>query len=96
MKVTLTLDEQPRTVTPPRDLLSTLKAAGAGTLAKWHALSFTHQREHAEAVAGAKEPETRARRIARCVEMVRARPKPTTRSKPSAHARPARRATRAS
>ncbi|MBP1636138.1 MAG: Bacteriocin-protection, YdeI or OmpD-Associated, partial [Acidobacteria bacterium] len=36
-------------------------------------LSYTHQREHVEAIEQAKAPETRARRMARTVEDVRAR-----------------------
>ena len=63
--VTLTLDTAPRTVDPPDDLRAALMAADAW--AAWERLSFTAQREHAEAVADAKKPETRARRIARCV-----------------------------
>lgn len=83
--ITLSLDEAPRTVTPPRDLVTALKKAGA--LAKWKSLSFTHQREHAEAIQEAKKPETRQRRIDACVDMVRKRPEPIARSK----ARPAQR-----
>lgn len=71
VRVTLALDDEPRTVAPPRDLATALKAAGL--LKAWRAMSFTHQREHAEAVEGAKKPETRAKRIAACVEMVSAR-----------------------
>jgi hypothetical protein len=36
-------------VTPPADLLRALKAT-PGALALWKALSYTHQREHAEAI----------------------------------------------
>ncbi len=72
VKISLTLDEKPRTVTPPRDLLAALKRAGA--LAKWNTLSFTHQREHAEAIEAARKPATRQRRIDACVRMVLKRP----------------------
>ncbi len=34
-------------------------------------MSYSHQREYAEAVAEAKKPETRARRIAGAVKMIR-------------------------
>ena len=37
---------------------------------KWRALSFTHQREHVEAIEGAKKPETRVRRIEAAVRML--------------------------
>jgi uncharacterized protein YdeI (YjbR/CyaY-like superfamily) len=33
----------------------------------WKALSFTHQREHVEAIEEAKKPETRVRRIEKAV-----------------------------
>lgn len=73
VKVTLTLDDKPRVVKAPRDLLAAFREAGL--TAAWKSLSFTHQREHAEAIAGAKKPETRARRIAACVAMIAARAK---------------------
>jgi bacteriocin resistance YdeI/OmpD-like protein/uncharacterized protein DUF1905 len=80
LSVTLALDTAPRTVTPSADLLRALRAAGA--LAAWKALSYTHQREHAEAIEGAKRPETRTRRIEAAVAMVAAK-------KPAAAKRPA-------
>ena len=69
--VRVALDDEPRVVTPPADLVKALKAAPAAW-DRWRELSYTHQREHAEAVEGAKKPETRARRVAKAVEMVRA------------------------
>lgn len=71
LQVTLTLDEAERTVEAPADLIKALRAAGV--LARWQALSYSHQREHVEAIAEAKKPETRARRIANAVTMVGAR-----------------------
>jgi hypothetical protein len=68
LKVRLGLDEDARAVTPPADLLKALKAASAWD--GWGVLSYTHQREHVEAIEGAKKPETRARRIERTVDMV--------------------------
>ncbi|HEX4382709.1 MAG TPA: YdeI/OmpD-associated family protein [Myxococcales bacterium] len=73
LSVTLTLDEAPRVVKPPADLTKALKAAPPAW-ERWGELPFTHQREHAEAVEGAKKPETRTRRIEKAVEMIRARP----------------------
>lgn len=70
--VTIALDTAPRTVAAPADLLLALRAV-PGALAAWTALSYTHQREHVEAIDGAKRPETRARRIAAAVTMVAAR-----------------------
>ena len=68
--VRLQLDTEKREVTPPKDLVKALKAASA--LEAWRALSFTHQREHVEAIEEAKKPETRTRRIERAIEMVSA------------------------
>lgn len=72
VKVTLALDTAERTVTPPADLLRALKAA-PGALDAWKASSYTHQREHVEAIEGAKKPETRERRVAAAVAMVAAK-----------------------
>ena len=69
--VRVELDTGKREVKPPADLVKALKAAPPAW-ERWQELSFTHQREHAEAVAGAKKPETRARRIVKAVEMVHA------------------------
>ena len=69
VEVRVALDDEPRLVTPPADLVKALKAAPPAW-DRWRELSFTHQREHAEAVEGAKKPETRARRIANAVAMV--------------------------
>jgi len=73
VEVRLELDTEPRVVAAPADLK---KALGAlpGAAERWKALSYTHQREHVEAIEGAKSPETRARRVARAVEMVAAKP----------------------
>jgi hypothetical protein len=65
------LDVEPRVVTPPPDLVKALKAAPPAW-DRWRELSYTHQREHFEAVEGAKKPETRARRITNAVTTVRA------------------------
>jgi hypothetical protein len=71
IEVRIDLDDEPRVVTPPADLVKALKAAPPAW-DRWRALSYTHQREHAEAVEGAKKPETRVRRVANAVAMVRA------------------------
>jgi hypothetical protein len=68
--VRLELDTEKREVTPPADLAKALKAAPS-VWAAWKALSYTHQREHVEAVEEAKKPETRARRIERAVQALR-------------------------
>jgi hypothetical protein len=72
LAVTLELDTEKREVKPPADLVKALKAAPPAW-ERWREMSFSHQREHAEAIADAKKPETRARRIAGAVRMIRAR-----------------------
>jgi hypothetical protein len=74
LAVSLTLDTEARTVKPPPDLVRALKAAPPAW-DRWRELSFSHQREHAEAVEGAKKPETRTRRIERAVSALTAPPK---------------------
>lgn len=72
VSVTIELDDQPRVVEVPEDLARAL-AKDRKAAAAWKALSYTHQREHAEAITGAKKPETRARRVAKALEMLRAK-----------------------
>lgn len=67
--VEVALDTSERTVEPPADLRAALRRS-KGAAQAWKALSYTHQREHVEAIEGAKKPETRKRRVGRAVEMV--------------------------
>ncbi len=62
LEIRLELDADNREVTPPKDFVKALKALPSG-LEQWRALSYSHQREHVEAIESAKKPETRARRI---------------------------------
>jgi len=78
LKVTLALDEAPRVVTPPLDLARALRAAPPAW-ERFRELSFTHQREHVEAIDEAKRPETRARRIENAVAALKSRPPRTRR-----------------
>ena len=71
LPVTLALDTAKREVEPPADLVKALKAAPTAW-ERWRALSYTHQREHVEAVLEAKKPETRARRIEAAVRALAA------------------------
>ena len=71
LQIHLELDTEKREVTPPRDLIAALKATRSA-LEQWRALSYSHQREHVEAIEGAKKPETRARRIDAAVRMLAA------------------------
>ena len=70
--VTLELDEAERKVKPPADLVKALRAGGVWP--RWGELSYSHQREHVEAIEGAVKPETRTRRVAAAGKMVAERP----------------------
>lgn len=72
VKVRIELDTAKRTVEVPPDLRKALVAAKA--MPQWDKLSYTFQREHAEAVEGAKKPETRLRRIAKIVDTLTEQP----------------------
>ncbi len=73
LKVRLELDTEKRMVKPPADFVKALKAAPPAWR-RWQELSYTFQREHVEALAEARKPETRARRLANSVEAIRQRP----------------------
>jgi putative heme degradation protein len=64
--VTVAFDDQPRVVTVPADLAAAIDEAEVRE--RWDRLSHTHQREHVEAVEGARKPETRRRRIQGAVD----------------------------
>jgi uncharacterized protein YdeI (YjbR/CyaY-like superfamily) len=72
--VRLALDVAPRLVAPPDDLVEALRRV-PGAWRAWTARSYTHQREHAEAIEGAKSADTRARRIAAAIEALAASPR---------------------
>ena len=69
LRVRLELDVAPRIVAPPEDLVKALEREGGAWVA-WKALSYSHQREHVEAIESAKAEATRARRIAAAVRSV--------------------------
>jgi hypothetical protein len=73
LSVTLELDADKREVKPPAELVKSLKASPPAW-DRWRELSYSHQREHVEAIEQAKKPETRARRIASSVRTIAARP----------------------
>ncbi len=65
-------------------LVRIVASSRAGALAKdrvakraFEALSYTHQKEHARAIAEAKKPETRARRLALALAMLKSGKKPS-------------------
>lgn len=73
VQVRVELDTDERVVTPPADLAKALKASPPAW-ERWQELSYTHQREHVEAIEEAKAADTRTRRIERTVRDVAVRP----------------------
>lgn len=73
LEVRLDLDAEERDVTPPDDFLEALKSMPPA-FERWGELSFTHKREHVEALEGAKKPETRQRRLEASVKAIAERP----------------------
>jgi hypothetical protein len=67
--VRVDLDTDKREIIPPADFRRSLESM-RGALERWNRLSYSHQREHVEAIEGAKKPETRARRIEAAVRMI--------------------------
>jgi hypothetical protein len=68
VEVEIVVDAAPKAIEVPADLAAALDAAGAR--AAFDALAPSHRKEHVRAITEAKKPETRERRIAKCVEMV--------------------------
>jgi len=63
--VDIARDDAERTVEVPADLAAAL--AGAGLTEAFAALAYTHRREHVRAIEEAKKPDTRTRRIEKCL-----------------------------
>jgi hypothetical protein len=70
VEVSAALDEQPREVEVP-EALATALAAEPELEARFAGLAFTHRKEYARWIAEAKRPETRDRRVAQALEMIR-------------------------
>jgi Bacteriocin-protection, YdeI or OmpD-Associated/Domain of unknown function (DUF1905) len=70
VEVELERDDAPREVEPPPELASAL-ASDPAAAGAYEALSFTHRREYAEWIADAKREETRTRRVAKALAMLR-------------------------
>jgi len=64
------LDTEPRVVEIPKDLAAALKKAKKAEA--FDKLSYTHRKEHVRAINEAKAAETRARRIDKCIDMLKA------------------------
>lgn len=67
--VTIDRDDAPREVEVPEALASAL-ARDAAAKAVFEGLAFTHRKEYAVWIAEAKREETRARRVAKALEML--------------------------
>jgi uncharacterized protein YdeI (YjbR/CyaY-like superfamily) len=74
IEVRLDLDTEERVIKPPADFVKALKAMPPAW-ERWRELSYSHRREHVEAVEGAKASETSSRRIDRAAQAIRAIPK---------------------
>ena len=69
--VVLELDTAERTVEVP-EALATALAADPAAAAAFEGLAYTHRKEYARWIAEAKRDETRQRRLAQALEMLRA------------------------
>jgi Bacteriocin-protection, YdeI or OmpD-Associated/Domain of unknown function (DUF1905) len=68
--VTIALDEAPREVEVPPALAQALEGDAAAK-ARFDDLAFTHRKEFAQWIAEAKKDETRERRVAQALQMLR-------------------------
>jgi hypothetical protein len=73
LDVRLDLDTEKRVVKPPADFVKAMKASGSAW-DRWPTLSYSHQREHVDAIESAKQAETRTRRIQKAIDQIRALP----------------------
>jgi hypothetical protein len=69
LRVALQIDATPREVQIPAELAAAFRKNRAAREA-WERLSYTHRKEHARAIEEAKKPETRARRLQKCLDML--------------------------
>ncbi|MET0280593.1 MAG: YdeI/OmpD-associated family protein [Steroidobacteraceae bacterium] len=70
LEVAIALDEEPRKVALPAELQKALRGSKA-LAARWAQLSYSSQREQVEAITGAKKPETRQRRLAKTLALLK-------------------------
>ena len=68
--VDVELDTAPRTVEVPDDLRRAL-SKDAAAKKRFEGLAYSHKKEHVRALEEAKKPETRERRLAKTMEMLR-------------------------
>jgi hypothetical protein len=70
--VTLELDTEKREVVVPPELAAALDA-DPDAKAAWAKLSYSHQRQHVEPIAAAKADDTKARRVAKTLEILKSK-----------------------
>jgi hypothetical protein len=70
IKVTVAADAAPRVVALPADLAQALRKEKAAR-AYFNSLSYSHQREYVGHITEARREETRAKRIARTIELLK-------------------------
>jgi hypothetical protein len=70
VEVTIERDDAPREVEVP-PALATALAADPVASAAWDKLAYSHRKEHARAITEAKAEETRDRRVAKAIAMLR-------------------------
>ena len=73
-------DEAPRTIEPPPELKQAMMKAGV--MPVFEGLSFTNRKEYCRWITGAKREETRARRVAEAVVLLRSGVKTPDRPRP--------------
>ena len=69
--VTVEADDAPREVAVPDDLTAALRKA-KDAKAFFDSLAYSHRKEYVRWIEEAKKPETRATRVDKCVEMLKA------------------------
>ena len=70
VEVVMERDEEKRTVAPPPGLKKAL-AGNKAAEANWQKLPFTHKKEMAQAILGAKQEETRLRRLEKIMQVLK-------------------------
>jgi len=70
VEVVMQRDEEERRVEAPPELEKELKK-NKKVLERWESLSFTHKKEMAASISGAKQEETKKRRLAKVVQVLK-------------------------
>ena len=70
VEVVMERDEEERTVEAPPELAKELKK-NKKALERWEMLAFTHKKEMAISIVGAKQEETRKRRLAKVMDVLK-------------------------